>query len=162
MEKLVNYTVASVIGSCIPIKYYCCTMFSEHCSRKIYMKYLWLQQVIGKFADWWLCWLWAQMILVFSIVADLWCGWWWFSWSLLTLLTFGADDDGGRLLLLVFSARAANFTTGLFSNHAWWAQIVSGGHKLLIVGHLVNYWGVPVILVMSVILWHKKNKIQKK
>ena len=78
-------------------------------------------------ADWWLCWLWARMILVFSIVADLWCGWWWFSWSLLTLLTFGADDDGGRLLLLVFSARAANFTTRLF-------LIMPGGHKLLMVG----------------------------
>ena len=62
---------------------------------------------------------------------------------MLTLLTFGADDDGGRLLLLVFSARAANFTTGLFSNHAWWAQIVDDGghkwHKLLMVGHLVNH-----------------------
>ena len=102
-------------------------MFSEHWSRKIYMNYLRLQQVICKFADWWLCWLWARMILVFSIVADLWCGWWWFSWSLLTLLTFGADDDGGRLLLLVFSARAANFTTRLF-------LIMPGGHKLLMVG----------------------------
>ena len=154
MEKLVNYTVASVIGSCIPVKYYCCTMFSEHCSRKIYMNYFRQQQVICKFADWWLCWLWARMILVFSIVADLWCGWWWFSWSLLTLLTFGADDDGGRLLLLVFSARAANFTTGLF-------LIMPGGHKLLMVGHLVNHRGIPVILVMSVILWHEKTKIQK-
>ena len=94
------------------------------------------------------------MILVFSIVADLWCGWCWFSWSLLTLLTFGADDDGGRLLLLVFSARAANFTTRLF-------LIMPGGHKLLMVGHLVNHRGIPVILVMSVILWQEKTKIQK-
>ena len=129
-------------------------MFSEHWSRKIEMNYFRLQQVISKFPDWWLCWLWARMILGFSIVADLWCGWWWFSWSLLTLLTFGADDDGGRLLLLVFSAHAANFTTSLF-------LIMPGGHKLLMVGHLVNHRGIPVILVMSVILWHEKTKIQK-
>ena len=117
-------------------------MFSEHWSRKIYMNYLRLQQVICKFADWWLCWLWARMILVFSIVADLWCGWWWFSWSLLTLLTFGADDDGGRLLLLVFSARAANFTTRLF-------LIMPGGHKLLMVGtngtNCTNCWWLATL-----------------
>ena len=117
-------------------------MFSEQCSRKIYMNYLRLQQVICKFADLWLCWLWARMILVFSIVADLWCGWWWFSWSLLTLLTFGADDDGGRLLLLVFSARAANFTTRLF-------LIMPGGHKLLMVGtngtNCTNCWWLATL-----------------
>ena len=104
-------------------------MFSEHWSRKIYMNYLRLQQVICKFAECWLvtlltlgsndtgfldcCWLMVRMMVVFLVVAD--------------SPDFCADDDGGRLLLLVFSARAANFTTRLF-------LIMPGGHKLLVVG----------------------------
>ena len=147
MEKLVNYILASLTGSCIPVKYYCCTMFSEHWSRKIYMNYLRLQQVICKFAECWLvtlltlgsndtgfldcCWLMVRMMVVFLVVADsadFWCWWRWRS------------PPAARFL-----RSRCQLHHQTFSNHAWWAQIVDGGHKWhelykLIVGQLVNHY----------------------